>query len=150
MWFYFPGMFRALFGRSFAPSRRLPQLDVYVLHVDVRSGGKLYFLFTQPVPALQLGGLVNRLSGMSSVVGGSIDVTPRSLTVEWAPFAGTAPLRDYLIGEIRLEVFEALLGTWEPRSRQWNIMSSDLKNTIGQIGRQHKVDWAGELGLQMS
>lgn len=152
MWYWFPGMWRALTGGiSLLRRKRPPKIDVYVLRLSVRDGGKLLFLFPKPIPAHGQGSMVNALSAMPFVVGGSIDVFARSVTVEWAPFPGVWQEPDYLIGDIRLTVFEHLLGDWQPAMVDLKkVRVDDLPGTLRTLGALHQVDWVSELGLQLS
>jgi hypothetical protein len=145
------GMWRALSGFRLNFRRRGPKMDVFVVHHKVRDGSKLYFLFTDMPPQHQLGTLVSKLSDMHCVVGGSIDIEPRRhyVVVEWAPF-GTWEREEHLIADIRLTVFEILLGTYEPHFKSYGIMRSDLEGEVRRLGRENNMDWAGELRLQMS
>jgi hypothetical protein len=145
-------MWRVLWGGFTIPKFRFkPKVDVYVLHVKVRDGGKLLFLFPKTVAARGLGPMVNSLSGMPYVVGGGIEAYPNSVTVEWAPFPGVWQQPSYLIADIRLTVFEHLLGTWQPAMVAMNDVRADnLRDVLRKLGNLHGVDWVSELGLQMS
>jgi len=152
MWYFFPGMWRALFNRDIiAGWGRKSKTDVYVLHYKTMEGGKLYFLFTDMPNQHQLGTLVSKLSNMNCVVGGSIDIEARKhyVVMEWEPFGSCEPAES-LIGDIRLTVFEVLLGTWEPSYKMFDIMPSDLAGEVSRLSRENDRDWATELRLQMS
>lgn len=151
MWYFFPIRWGALPKPTLNFRRRSPRVDVFVIHHPERQGGKLYFLFTEMPPQNQLGALVNQLGNMPCVVGGSIEVEPyfHFVTVEWDPF-GTSRDPRHIIEEIRTYVFMTLLDDVDPSFRALDILYSDLKMTIRQLGRQNDMDWASELGMQMS
>lgn len=151
MWYFFPGMWRALYktGREYS-LRKTGKIDVYVLQHRLETGGQIYFLFLRPLPACTLGPMVSDLSTRTYLVGGSIDLQPHSVTIRWRRTEDVWEPDDYLVGDIRLTVFEHLLGTLEPHHVCWNIWSSDVKRTVGRVASRHGVNWAEELGLRRS
>lgn len=151
MWYFFPGMWRALFksGREYT-LKKTGKLDVYVLQHRLENGGQLYFLFLRPLPDSMLWPMASDLSTRTYLTGGSIDMKPHSVTVRWSRTREVWEPENYLVGDIRLTVFEHLLGTLEPRHTCRSILSSEVSHEIEKVASSHNVDWANELGLQKS
>ena len=148
MWIYFPGLWRALFksGREHIQARS-GNVDVYVLQHRLENGGKLYFLFTKPLPACVLGPMVSDLSARTYLVGGSIEMNPHTVTVRWSRTREVWEPEYYLVADIRLTVFDYLLGKLEPRHDCRTILSNEAEYYIAKFTREHGIDWATELGL---
>ena len=151
MWYFFPGMWQALFksGREYT-LKKTGKFDVYVLQHRLESGGQMHFLFLRPLPACMLGPMVSDLSTRTYLKGGSISLQPHSVSIRWSRTDEVWEPETYLVGDIRLTVFEHLLGTLEPPHVCWNILPSDVKHTVGQVAARHGVGWTEELGLSRS